>query len=182
MMGEVQYGGRVTDDYDKRLLNTYCKVWFGEHMFQEAFNFYKGYSIPLGKTIEQFRDAIDDLPLVDTPQVFGLHPNADITYQSNMAQSVLQTIMSIQPKDSSGGGGETRETIVYRLANDMLEKLPRDYVPHEVCVCVHVYIYVCVCVGVWVGGCSWMCVCEWVYMCVFVHVVCSATCTYASRK
>ena len=69
MLGEVQYGGRVTDDYDKRLLNTYCKVWLGEHMFPESFCFYKGYSIPHCKTVDQYREAIDNMPLVDTPQV-----------------------------------------------------------------------------------------------------------------
>ena len=41
--------------------------------------------------------------------------------------------MAIQPKDVGGGSGETRESIVTRLADDMLEKLPPDYVPHEVC-------------------------------------------------
>jgi dynein heavy chain len=45
---------------------------------------------------------------------------------------MLETIMNIQTKDSGGGGGETRESIVYKLADDMLEKLPPDYVPHEV--------------------------------------------------
>ena len=53
-------------------------------------------------------------------------------YQSNMAKEVLDTIMNIQPKDSSGGSGETRESRVFRIATDMLDKLPDDYVPHEV--------------------------------------------------
>ena len=45
MIGEVQYGGRVTDDYDKRLLNTYAKFWFKEEMFLDSFNFYTGRDI-----------------------------------------------------------------------------------------------------------------------------------------
>jgi len=53
-------------------------------------------------------------------------------YQTNTANRMLETIVSIQPKDSSGTGGETREAVVYRLAGDMLAKLPNDYVPHEV--------------------------------------------------
>lgn len=40
--------------------------------------------------------------------------------------------MSIQPKESSGGGGETREDAVSRQAKEMLSKLPKDYDPFEV--------------------------------------------------
>ncbi|XP_021362874.1 dynein heavy chain 5, axonemal-like isoform X1 [Mizuhopecten yessoensis] len=132
MIGEIQYGGRVTDDYDKRLLNTYAKVWFSEGMFAESFSFYTGYKIPKCKTIDEYRNYIEGLPLQDSPECFGLHSNADITYQTNTANTMLENIVNIQPKDTGGGSGETRESVVYRLANDMLDKLPNDYVPHEV--------------------------------------------------
>jgi dynein heavy chain len=53
--------------------------------------------------------------------------------QINTAKGILDTILSVQPKESVGGkAGDTREAIVHRMADDMLRKLPRDYVPHEV--------------------------------------------------
>ncbi|XP_054862859.1 dynein axonemal heavy chain 5 isoform X2 [Amphiprion ocellaris] len=133
MLGEVQYGGRVTDDLDKRLLNTFTRVWFSENTFSDKFCFYRGYGVPSkARTVQDVLQHIEVLPLVDSPEVLGLHPNADITYQTNLANQTLSTIVSIQPKDGGGGAGETREAGVRRLANEMLEKLPPDYIPHQV--------------------------------------------------
>lgn len=72
MIGEVQYGGRVTDDFDKRLLNTYAHVWFTDSIFQDSFKFYVGYQIPKCTQIADFRAAIEELPLTDTPEVLFL--------------------------------------------------------------------------------------------------------------
>ena len=49
-------------------------------------------------------------------------------YQSRVSKNCLATILSIQPKDSSSSGGEARESFVQRLADDILNKLPSNYV------------------------------------------------------
>lgn len=86
MLGEIMYGGRVTDDFDKRLLITYCHVWFSESLLTPSFEFYRGYKVPITKNLSNYVDYINALPVNDTPEVFGLHPNADITYQINSAK------------------------------------------------------------------------------------------------
>lgn len=67
----------------------FVQVWFGEHMFQQNFRFYKGYSIPVYKTTKEYMDFIELLPLVDTPEIFGMHTNADITYALIIAPFVI---------------------------------------------------------------------------------------------
>lgn len=93
MIGEVQYGGRVTDDFDKRLLTTFTSVWFCEPLLSNSFEFYKGYKVPGTKSLQGFIDYINSLPAYDTPEVFGLHSNADITYQINSAKGEWRNVI-----------------------------------------------------------------------------------------
>uniref|UniRef100_A0A1A9WR67 AAA+ ATPase domain-containing protein n=1 Tax=Glossina brevipalpis TaxID=37001 RepID=A0A1A9WR67_9MUSC len=132
MLGEVQYGGRVTDDYDKRLLNTFGRAWFHDNLFAETFAFFKGYKILSFKEQEAYLGAIEELPNIDPPQVYGFHSNAEITYQTNTTRSILDTIIAIQPKESAGGGGETREDKVARMVKEMQSKAPPPYDLFEV--------------------------------------------------
>ena len=55
------------------------QVWFGDVMFLDSFQFYVGYTIPKVKKIEEYMSLIEAMPLVDSPEAFGLHGNADIT-------------------------------------------------------------------------------------------------------
>jgi dynein heavy chain len=79
MIGEVQYGGRVTDDFDHHLMTTFAREHFTEKILSSDFQFYPGYGAPRAKTVQGYLDYINSLPSYDSPEVFGLHSNADIT-------------------------------------------------------------------------------------------------------
>ena len=76
-----------------------------------------------------YRKYIESLPLVDDPEVFGLHANADLAYRTAQTKTTLATIQDIQPKEGGGGGGLTREEIVLNMVDDLQSKLPPDYNP-----------------------------------------------------
>jgi len=79
MIGEIQYGGRVTDDFDKRLLLTMTKRWFTETMLTENYEVHPRYPLLQFKTTAEYLDALSNFPNPDSPVVFGLHPNANIS-------------------------------------------------------------------------------------------------------
>ena len=131
MVCDVQYGGKITDDWDRRLFNTYGKSWLTEKCLAPDFKFISSmdtyYIPPVNQDIEVYRKYIQSLPLVDDPEIFGLHGNADLAYRTAQTKTTLATIQDIQPKEGGGGGGLTREEIVLKMVDDLQGKLPPDY-------------------------------------------------------
>ena len=128
----VQYGGKITDGYDNRLFDTYGLAWLAPRTMESGFEFFKGYKVPNGADIDVYRKYIETLPIVDNPELFGLHSNADLVFRTAQTTEVLSTILDISPKDSGGGGGESREDIVLRTVDELEGKLPPDYKGEEV--------------------------------------------------
>jgi len=78
---EINYGGRVTDDKDVRLIKAIMQVYMNQNMLEDNFKLSESgiyYSPPAGEQ-QDYITYIDSLPLNPQPEVFGLHDNADIT-------------------------------------------------------------------------------------------------------
>ncbi|KAL4479549.1 hypothetical protein ABPG72_018535, partial [Tetrahymena utriculariae] len=144
MICEIQYGGRITDDLDRELFVTYGEAYLKEGIFSNDYFFsdvnldgqgqkFK-YGIPPNPSAElaKYQEFIAKMPTVDNPEVFGLHSNADLTFRLKESKEMVNTIINTRPKDSSIGGGKTREEIVQDQSKDMLKNLPPDYNETEV--------------------------------------------------
>merc|ERR1719409_537399 len=133
MVAEAQYGGRITDDLDRELFVTYAAKWFCDDIFKANFTFNNfaaeyNYKIPEGLDIGVYRESIETIPPVDSPLIFGLHTNADLTYRLKEASEMIATIVETQPKDTGGGSGKTMDEIVKEQALDLASKMPPDFV------------------------------------------------------
>ena len=82
--GHINYGGRVTDDWDRRCLLSMLKRYYCTDILDDSYKFSASgiYSAPTNGPVDIYRKYIDSLPMVDEPEVFGLHENANITYQN----------------------------------------------------------------------------------------------------
>ena len=61
----------------------------------------------------------------DAPEVFGMHENANVTFNSNESLALMETMLSLQPRDSGGGaGGKSSDDVVVELASGFEAQLP----------------------------------------------------------
>jgi dynein heavy chain, axonemal len=102
----VNYGGRVTDDKDIRLIDSIQRKFVNDKTVETGYHFSASgvwKTVDAG-TKEEFIEYINTLPLVPKPEAFGLHDNAEITTNQNDTRIILELTLSVQPRTSSGGG------------------------------------------------------------------------------
>lgn len=64
--------------------------------------------------------------MLASPEVFGLHENADITKDNQETQQLFDSILLTLPRQS-GGGGKSSADVIEELAADILSKMPGLY-------------------------------------------------------
>ena len=135
LIGEAMYGGRVSDSFDRRVLNTYLNEYLGDFLFDafQPFHFYANerigvdYVVPASGHRDVYAGVIDSLPLVQTPEAFGLHGNADIAYYTSATKELWSNLVDLQPRVVAGGGGVSREDFISSVAADILARLPSAF-------------------------------------------------------
>jgi dynein heavy chain len=109
VVAEANYGGRVTDDKDVRLIRAMLRKYFCPEVMNDNYRLSKldTYYAPPEGTLADTRNYIDGLPLDEDPEVFGLHPNANIAYEKNLVTLLSDTVLMMQPRVSATGVGKT---------------------------------------------------------------------------
>ena len=143
MVCEAQYGGKITDTLDRRLFKTYTQCWLNPSTCAEGFNFNPKapifkipdnfvYKVASFENITQWHTFIKSFPEIDSPEIFGLHPNADLTFRVKEVTALFATLAESQPKGGgSTGDGPSREDIVGEKALELLNRIPEHYVEEE---------------------------------------------------
>ncbi|KAI9995414.1 hypothetical protein PInf_012475 [Phytophthora infestans] len=129
--GECNYGGRVTDDKDRRTLMSVLGKFYCVDVYKEGYALDEQgvYTMPPDGDYDSYLKFIESLPLVAPPGVFGLHDNATITKDQNATAKLCRDVLLTQ---SSGGGsegssGSSQEELVEVVANDILSRLPPNF-------------------------------------------------------
>lgn len=105
LTSEINYGGRITDRWDKRCLAATLKDFYNKKIAgvknKAIFPSLDGtYIVPDGDMTEHAQ-YIRSLPSIDPPAVFGLHANAEISSGMQETKDILDSLLSLQPSESS---------------------------------------------------------------------------------
>jgi len=128
LFGEVMYGGHITDPWDRRITSTYLEVLLNPNLIEEKSDYVMapGFKPLLEGSYADYRAYIEDASPPETPVLFGMHPNAEISLLNSLCEGLFFSILSVSG-GGGGGGGQSMEEKVGEIQVSILEQLREDF-------------------------------------------------------
>jgi dynein heavy chain len=128
LIAEANYGGRVTEQPDNRLIKVYANDFFNPSALQPKFQLstLPTYYIPEDGNLMIYRQYCKELPVHEPPEAFGQHVNAEIASALVDADTMLGILLTIQGSGGGDdeGGGDSTDALVMSICDDLQEKVP----------------------------------------------------------
>ncbi|XP_035825271.1 dynein heavy chain 6, axonemal [Aplysia californica] len=130
LTGQVTYGGRVTDDLDRRCLISLLNKFYCPGLFQADFSYDSNHMyqpVPETLNFNSVISFVEELPDYDTPDIFGMTENAEKACREFQANNIVETVICMQPRMTTGltGSQKSSDAVVLDIASDIAVKLPR---------------------------------------------------------
>ena len=137
IIGEIMYGGHITDDWDRKLCKAYLDFLMKDELFEEydlipypAKGTTISFKCPKYTTHEAYFKHIDGLP--ETPITFGMSVNAELNYREDQADTLFRTLQDLQPKTAGVGGDDSGDkTDKFKDVKDIVEKFESLKIPSD---------------------------------------------------
>lgn len=128
LTGECNYGGRVTDDKDRILINVLLRDYYHPTIFDPTHKFadMADFIQPPATDYDSVIKHIQGFPLFPKPQVFGFHSNASFTKSMFEAYALFEAMLSTESASGSAGG-KSEDEIVGEIATDILARVPKPW-------------------------------------------------------
>ena len=126
LFGEIMYGGHITDDWDRRLCNVYLEELMSPEQLEGELMLAPDFPSPPNMDYVGYHEYIDSKLPSESPQLYGLHSNAEIGFLTTISEHLFKTVFELQPREfgSDQGGMSTREEKVKTIVDDIMEKMP----------------------------------------------------------
>lgn len=140
MFGEVFYGGHITDGMDRRCCMTYLEVLIKPNILPSNYieshstwelptlELAPGFMAPLPVNYNQMREYIETALPAESPVVYGMHPNAELSLLTSEGETLFRTVTDVSGGGgSTGAGGGGTESMVRSTLEDFMERLPEAF-------------------------------------------------------
>lgn len=107
--------------------------YYSPEVLNEGYTFSPSgtYLPPSDGALEHYNEYLRQLPMAEAPEVFGMHENANLSFQLQETRKVLDTVLGLQPRVTTAGGGKSSDEIVAELAASMEARLPPEDLSRE---------------------------------------------------